>query len=88
MTTEDGKKTDIITFIVYEKPVEYVDVESITVTPESLELTAGDEFLLTAVVLPDNATDRSKITWLKCQVVCISGLAGHTICHNYLTLPL
>ena len=25
---------------------------------------------------------------LKCQVVCISGLAGHTICHNYLTLPL
>ena len=63
VTTEDGKKTDIITFIVYEKPVEYVDVESITVTPESLELTAGDEFLLTAVVLPDNATDRSEITW-------------------------
>ena len=32
-------------------------------TPESLELTAGGEFLLTAIVLPDNATDRSKITW-------------------------
>ena len=63
VTTVDGKKTDTITFIVYEKPVEYVDIESITVTPESLELTAGAEFLLTAIVLPDNATDRSKITW-------------------------
>ena len=63
VTTVDGKKTDTITFIVYEKPVEYVDIESITVTPESLELTAGGEFLLTAIVLPDNATDRSKITW-------------------------
>lgn len=63
VTTVDGKKTDTITFIVYEKPVEYVDIERITVTPESLELTAGDEFLLTAIVLPDNATDRSKIIW-------------------------
>lgn len=63
VTTEDGKKTDTITFIVHEKPTEYIDVESITVTPKSLELTAGDESLLTAVVLPKNATDRSKIKW-------------------------
>ena len=42
--------------------VEIIEVEEISVTPTSLDLTEGDTYTLSATVLPENATNKA-ITW-------------------------
>ena len=44
------------------KDVQYVPVASVTLNKTELELVQGGSFLLTATVLPDNATDKT-LTW-------------------------
>ena len=43
------------------KETKEVHVKSVTLNEESIELTEGDSFTLTATVLPDNASDKSVI---------------------------
>lgn len=58
--TEDGRKTAICEVDVY---IVQVPVESVAVEPESLTLEVGEQFTLQAVVLPEDATDRS-VVWI------------------------
>jgi len=57
VTTEEGGKT--ATQVITCKPV---PVESVTITPDAAELLLEETIQLTAVVLPENATNK-KISW-------------------------
>lgn len=60
--TKDGGKTDECQFVVV------VPVESVAITsaPEGLKLTAGEQFQFTAVVNPEDATDKA-LTWVSSE---------------------
>ena len=59
VTTVDGNKTATCTVTVVS---EVVSVESVSVSPATLNLNKGQEATLTATVLPENATEKS-VTW-------------------------
>lgn len=62
VTTEDGGKTASCTVTVKAAPVPDVSVESVTLDQTSAELEAGETQQLTAIVLPENATNKA-VTW-------------------------
>lgn len=62
VTTNDGKKTATIEFIVKEREPDYVDVTGIAVSPKNQELYIGENCLLSAIITPDNATNK-EISW-------------------------
>jgi uncharacterized protein YjdB len=59
VTTEDGKKSDIIELSVFEKEIK---VESISITIAKSTLEIGKEITIVANILPINATNKN-ITW-------------------------
>jgi len=59
VTTEDGKKSDIIELSVFEKEIK---VESISITNANSTLEIGKEITIVANILPINATNKN-ITW-------------------------
>ena len=59
VTTEDGGKTATCDVIVNAK---IYPVESVSLDTTSVELTEGEEITLTAMINPDNATNK-KVTW-------------------------
>ena len=60
ITAKAGDKSAKCTVTVQEK---VIPVTSITLNESSLSMVEGDEFLLVATVLPENATDKT-VTWI------------------------
>lgn len=58
VTTNDGKKNCNYRIIVKEKEPNYIDVESIAVSPKYQELYIDETCQLTTTVTPDNATNK------------------------------
>lgn len=58
VTTNDGKKNCNYRIIVKEKEPNYIDVESIAVSPKYQELYIDETCQLTTVITPDNATNK------------------------------
>ena len=62
--TESGSVfKDTCRVIVNETADEYIPVESITLDSTSLEMTMDDMYVLSATVMPENASDRENIIW-------------------------
>ena len=62
VTSNDGGFSDSCSISVTEEAATTVPVSGIEISDTALSLEEGDEVLLTAAVMPDNATDKS-VTW-------------------------
>lgn len=62
VTTEDGNKTDTCTVTVQKKPIQEVTVTGIQLNKEKTTIAVNETELLTATVMPENATNK-KVTW-------------------------
>lgn len=70
-----GQQSDIV--IADQVPDPVIDVESVTLSASTLDMTAGDTSTLTATVSPSNATDKT-VTWSS-SAPAVASVSGGTV---------